>query len=60
MARRGESHRALKFALYSSVTGDTISDLLLIVLVVPFAAILQGKKAEEFLKTQEVTHWVQR
>lgn len=39
MARRGESHRALKFALYSSVTGDTISDLLLIVLVVPFAAI---------------------
>ena len=23
-------------------------------------AILQGKKAEEFLKTQEVTHWVQR
>jgi len=39
MAKRGESHRALKFALYSSVTGDTISDLLLIVLVVPFAAI---------------------
>lgn len=37
MARRGESLRALKFALYSSVTGDTISDVLLIVLVVPFA-----------------------
>ena len=39
MARRGESLRALKFALYSSVTGDTISDVLLILLVVPFAAI---------------------
>ena len=39
MARRGEAERAMKFALYSSVTGDTISDLLLIVLVVPFAAI---------------------
>jgi len=39
MAKRGESLRALKFALFSSVTGDTISDLLLIVLVVPFAAI---------------------
>ncbi len=39
MAKRGESRRALKFALFSSVTGDTISDLLLIVLVVPFAAI---------------------
>jgi putative tricarboxylic transport membrane protein len=38
MARRGEAFRALKFALFSSVTGDTISDLLLIVLVVPFAA----------------------
>lgn len=39
MAKRGEAQRAMKFALYSSVTGDTISDLLLIVLVVPFAAI---------------------
>lgn len=39
MAQRGESERALKFALYSSVTGDTISDVLLIVLVVPFAAV---------------------
>ncbi|MEQ8698799.1 MAG: tripartite tricarboxylate transporter permease [Bauldia litoralis] len=39
MAKRGESLRALKFALYSSVTGDTISDVLLIVLVVPFAAV---------------------
>ncbi|WP_226575539.1 tripartite tricarboxylate transporter permease [Acuticoccus sediminis] len=39
LARKGEAMRAMKFALFSSVTGDTISDLLLIVLVVPFAAI---------------------
>lgn len=39
MAKKGEAQRAMKFALYSSVTGDTISDLLLIILVVPFAAI---------------------
>lgn len=39
MTRRGEADRAMKFALYSSVTGDTISDLLLIILVVPFAAV---------------------
>ncbi|WP_282607240.1 tripartite tricarboxylate transporter permease [Pelagibius sp. Alg239-R121] len=39
MAKRGEAQRAMKFALYASVTGDTISDLLLIALVVPFAAI---------------------
>ncbi len=39
MAKRGEANRAMKFALYSSVSGDMISDLLLIVLVVPFAAI---------------------
>ncbi|MFJ5536150.1 tripartite tricarboxylate transporter permease [Vreelandella titanicae] len=38
MAKRGEAFRAMKFSLFSSVTGDTISDLLLIVLVVPFAA----------------------
>ena len=39
MAKRGEAERAMKFALFSSVTGDTISDFLLIFLVVPFAAI---------------------
>jgi len=39
MARRGEAKRAMKFALYSSVSGDMISDILLIILVVPFAAI---------------------
>ncbi len=39
LAQRGEAQRAMKFALYSSVTGDTISDMLLIVLVIPVAAI---------------------
>lgn len=39
MAKRGEAKRALKFAIFSSVTGDMISDVLLILLVVPFAAI---------------------
>ncbi|MEO9781071.1 MAG: tripartite tricarboxylate transporter permease [Sedimentitalea sp.] len=39
MAKRGEAKRALKFAIFSSVTGDTISDVMLILLVVPFAAI---------------------
>ncbi|SDF67691.1 putative tricarboxylic transport membrane protein [Salipiger thiooxidans] len=38
MARRGEAFRAMKFALFSSITGDTISDILLVILVVPFAA----------------------
>ena len=39
MAKRGEAERAMKFALYSSVTGDMISDVMLIFLVVPVAAI---------------------
>lgn len=39
MAKKGEARRALKFAIFSSVTGDTISDILLILLVAPFAAI---------------------
>ena len=39
MAQKGEAVRAMKFALYSSVTGDSISDLLLILLVVPFSVI---------------------
>lgn len=39
MAKRGEARRALKFAIFSSVTGDTISDILLILFVAPFAAI---------------------
>lgn len=39
MTQRGEAKRAMKYALYSSVTGDMISDVLLIILVVPFAAV---------------------
>lgn len=39
MARRGEAKRALKFAILSSVTGDTLSDILLILVIVPFAMI---------------------
>lgn len=39
LTQRGEAMRAMKFALFSSVTGDSISDVLLILLVVPFAAI---------------------
>ena len=39
MTKKGEADRAMKFALYSSVSGDAISDMLLIVPVVPFAAI---------------------
>ena len=38
MARKGQAFRAMKYALFSSVTGDTISDVLLILLVVPFAS----------------------
>lgn len=39
LTQRGEAMRAMKFALFASVTGDSISDVLLILLVVPFAAI---------------------
>lgn len=39
LAQKGEGERALKYALYSSVSGDTISDMLLILLAAPFAAI---------------------
>lgn len=39
LTRKGEAMRAMKFALFSSVSGDSISDVLLIFLVVPFAAI---------------------
>ena len=38
MAQRGQANRAMRFALYSSVTGDTVSDCLLIMLAAPFAA----------------------
>lgn len=39
MARRGQAGKAMKFALYASVTGDTLSDILLILVAAPFAAI---------------------
>ncbi|UCE30569.1 MAG: tripartite tricarboxylate transporter permease [Burkholderiales bacterium] len=39
LAQRGQAMRAMKFALYSSVSGDTISDIVLILLAAPFAAI---------------------
>ena len=38
MAKKGQGEKAMKFALYSSVTGDTLSDALLILLAAPFAA----------------------
>ncbi|MBO6901656.1 MAG: tripartite tricarboxylate transporter permease [Rhizobiaceae bacterium] len=39
MACKGQGGKAMKYSLYSSVTGDTLSDLLLIALAAPFAAI---------------------
>ncbi|MCC0044742.1 MAG: tripartite tricarboxylate transporter permease [Brucellaceae bacterium] len=39
MARKGQAGKAMKYALYSSVTGDTLSDMLLILLAAPFAAL---------------------
>lgn len=39
MAQEGKAKKAMKFALYASVTGDTLSDMLLIALAAPFAAI---------------------
>ncbi len=38
MAKKGKPVKAMKTALYSSVFGDTISDILLILLAAPFAA----------------------
>ncbi|MBO6725971.1 MAG: tripartite tricarboxylate transporter permease [Rhizobiaceae bacterium] len=39
MSRKGQSGKAMKYALYSSVAGDTLSDMLLILLAAPFAAL---------------------
>lgn len=39
LARRGQPRKALKMALYSSVTGDTFSDLVLILAAAPLAAL---------------------
>lgn len=38
MSRKGQPVKAMKAALYSSVFGDTLSDILLILLAAPFAA----------------------
>ena len=39
LARKGKPHKATKMALYSSVTGDTFSDIVLIVASAPLAAL---------------------
>jgi putative tricarboxylic transport membrane protein len=39
MARQGKGVKAMKMALYSSVTGDTFSDMVLITVSVPLAAV---------------------
>lgn len=39
LAQQGKPEKAMKMALYSSVFGDTFSDILLILLAAPFAAI---------------------
>ncbi|XWN32558.1 MAG: tripartite tricarboxylate transporter permease [Devosia sp.] len=48
MARRGEAGRAMKIALYSSVSGDTISDVILILVAAPFAAFALNFGPAEF------------
>ena len=39
LAQQGKPEKAMKMALYSSVFGDTFSDIVLILLAAPFAAI---------------------
>ena len=39
LSRRGRPEKAMKMALYSSVFGDVFSDIMLILLAAPFAAI---------------------
>jgi len=39
LARQGKPEKAMKMALYSSVFGDMFSDVMLILLAAPFAAI---------------------
>ncbi|WP_460274386.1 tripartite tricarboxylate transporter permease [Celeribacter sp. ULVN23_4] len=39
LARKGKSMKAMKMALYSSVTGDTISDIVLITVSAPLAVM---------------------
>ena len=39
LAQQGKPEKAMKMALYSSIFGDTFSDIMLIVLAAPFASI---------------------
>ena len=39
LARQGKPEKAMKTALYSSVCGDTFSDIMLILLAAPFASV---------------------
>lgn len=39
LAQQGKPEKAMKMALYSSVAGDTFSDIMLILMAAPFAAI---------------------
>lgn len=39
LAQKGQSGKAMKMALYSSVTGDTFSDIVLFVAAVPLSAV---------------------
>jgi len=39
LTKKGQPEKAMKVALYSSVTGDTFSDAVLILLAAPFAAV---------------------
>ena len=39
LARKGQAEKAMKFALFSSVTGDTVSDIVLILVAAPFAVV---------------------
>lgn len=39
LAQQGKPEKAMKMALYSSVFGDTFSDIMLVLLAAPFAAI---------------------
>ena len=48
LARQGKPEKAMKTALYASVFGDTFSDIVLILLAAPFAAIALQFGPNEF------------
>ncbi len=48
LAKRGQPEKAMKTALYSSVFGDTFSDIVLILMAAPFAAIALRFGPNEF------------